>query len=88
MLLVEAYGKRVARLGDATDDVVGEALATLRALVVPPANLRAVRALTVHTFDGEDAAAAEPLFSRAGFTRDSMMGGHLRCWKRNGRWTM
>jgi hypothetical protein len=46
------------------------ALATLRSLLALPAPLRGVRSVTVHTYADREASAAEPLFRRAGFTRD------------------
>jgi ATP-dependent Lhr-like helicase len=70
LLLVEGFGKRVTPLSDAPDDVVAAGLATLRGLLAVPAHLRGVRAVTVHRFGDREAAEAQALFARAGFTRD------------------
>lgn len=71
LLVVEAYGRRVTPLAEASEDVLRAALATLRALLVLPARLRPVRSLVVHTYAGREAAAAAHLFAPAGFQRDA-----------------
>jgi ATP-dependent Lhr-like helicase len=71
LLLVEGFGRRITPLAEASDDVLAEGLATLRGLLAVPAHLRGVRAVTVHRFADREAAEAQALFARAGFTRDA-----------------
>jgi hypothetical protein len=71
LLLVEQFGKRITPLAEAPDDVMASALATLKGLLAVPAHLRGVRAVTVHKFGDREAAAAQELFARAGFSRDA-----------------
>jgi hypothetical protein len=71
LLLVESFGKRITPLAEAPDDVLAEGLATLKGLLAVPAHLRGVRSVTVHKFGEHEAAAAQALFARAGFSRDA-----------------
>jgi ATP-dependent Lhr-like helicase len=71
LLLVEGFGRRITPLGEASDEILAAGLATLRGLLAVPAHLRGVRSVTVHVYADREAAEAQTLFSRAGFTRDA-----------------
>lgn len=71
LLLVEGFGRKITPLAEAPEDVLVSGLAHLRALLLVPAAMRAVRSIVVRTYDGREAASAEGLFLRAGFRRDA-----------------